>query len=173
MSELPISNVSRLKKHYEYIYIHKMTNIPIVNNKLKVATVGFTNWGVESKNESEVGILITPWFMNVVLLPKGDMQHKTQVGKSVNILFPEGEYLFLTQLDEDFGTYLTCSLFSPMFDFKTQKQAIDTAELVMQELLQTKEFKKDKEVVQLKKQRIKHKEIANKVYSRRAFLRGK
>jgi hypothetical protein len=31
---------------------------------------------------SEVGILITPWFMNIVLLPKTTMQQKTRVGKT-------------------------------------------------------------------------------------------
>jgi hypothetical protein len=52
------------------------------------------------------------------------VQQKTRVGKTVDILFPDGEYSFLTQLDNDFGVYLTCSLFSPMFDFNTQVQAM-------------------------------------------------
>jgi hypothetical protein len=43
---------------------------PILNNRLEVETVGFVNWGEENGEfASEVGILITPWFMNIVLLP--------------------------------------------------------------------------------------------------------
>ena len=95
------SNIECLKSHYQYVYKHKMKDIPIVNNKLKVEVVGFVNWGEESgKQASKVGVLITPWFMNIVLLPNGIMQQKIRVGKTANILFPDGEYSFLTQLDD-------------------------------------------------------------------------
>jgi len=135
--------------------------------------VGFVDWGHDkSKSAAEVGVLITPWFMNIVLLPKESMKQEVRVGKTANILFPDGEYSFLTQLDEEFGVYLTCSLFSPMFEFKTQEQARGTAEAVMQQLMQTKKFKQAEENKEIEEQRIKDEEILNKVSSRRAFLRG-
>ncbi len=167
------SNINRLRDHYEYVYKHKMNDIPIVNNKLEVEVVGFVDWG-QAKGEAtaEVGVLITPWFMNIVLLPKDNMNQKMRVGKSVNILLPDGEYSFLTQLDEKFGIYLTCSLFSPMFNFKTQKQARDTAQAVMQQLLQTKKFKQSEEDKKLEIQRVKDEEVLSKISSRRAFLGG-
>jgi [NiFe] hydrogenase assembly HybE family chaperone len=150
-----------------------MNDIPIVNNKLEVEVVGFVDWGHDkSKSAAEVGVLITPWFMNIVLLPKESMKQEVRVGKTANILFPDGEYSFLTQLDEEFGVYLTCSLFSPMFEFKTQEQARGTAEAVMQQLMQTKKFKQAEENKEIEEQRIKDEEILNKVSSRRAFLRG-
>jgi Protein of unknown function (DUF3457). len=170
---MPSSNVNRLKDHYQYVHTHKMNDIPIVNNKLEVEVVGFIDWGHDkSKSAAEVGVLITPWFMNIVLLPKEGMKQEVRVGKSVNILFPDGEYSFLTQQDSEFGVYLTCSLFSPMFDFKTQEQARGTAEAVMQQLMQTKQFKQVEEDKEIEKQRIKDQEILSKVSSRRAFLRG-
>ncbi len=135
--------------------------------------MGFVDWGHDkSKSAAEVGVLITPWFMNIVLLPKESMKQEVRVGKTANILFPDGEYSFLTQLDEEFGVYLTCSLFSPMFEFKTQEQARGTAEAVMQQLMQTKKFKQAEENKEIEEQRIKDEEILNKVSSRRAFLRG-
>ena len=155
-------NVNRLKEHYLYVHTHKMNGIPILNKKLDVETVGFVEW---EKSESEVGILITPWFMNLVLLPKKEIQQEIRVGKLVNILFPDGEYSFLTQIDEDFGVYLTCSLFSPMSDFQTQEQAIETAEAIMAQLLQTEKFNKQKKDE-------KNQEVLTKVTSRRDFLRG-
>ncbi|CAC9437403.1 Rubredoxin [uncultured Gammaproteobacteria bacterium] len=168
------NNVKRLKSHYQYVHTHKMNGIPILNNRLEVETVGFVNWGEENGEfASEVGILITPWFMNIVLLPKTTMQQKTRVGKTVDILFPDGEYSFLTQLDNDFGVYLTCSLFSPMFDFNTQVQAIETAEAIMAQLLQSNHFKKAQKDEKQKQQKIKNDELLNKVASRRDFLRGK
>jgi [NiFe] hydrogenase assembly HybE family chaperone len=119
-----------------------MNDIPIVNKKLEVEVIGFVDWGHDkSKSAAEVGVLITPWFMNIVLLPKESMKQEVRVGKTANILFPDGEYSFLTQQDSEFGVYLTCSLFSPMFEFKTQEQARGTAEAVMQQLMQTKNFK--------------------------------
>jgi len=169
---MPSSNVDRLKNHYQYVYTHKMNDIPIVNNKLKVEVVGFVDWGHGKKSSAEVGVLITPWFMNIVLLPKKDMQQEVRVGKSVNILFPDGEYSFLTQQDSEFGVYLTCSLFSPMFEFNTQEQARDTAEAVMQQLMQTELFKQIEEDKKIESQRIKDEEILNESVSRRDFLRG-
>jgi [NiFe] hydrogenase assembly HybE family chaperone len=150
-----------------------MNDIPIVNNKLEVEVVGFVDWGHDkSKSAAEVGVLITPWFMNIVLLPKESMRQEVRVGKTANILFPDGEYSFLTQQDSEFGVYLTCSLFSPMFEFKTQEQARGTAEAVMQQLMQTKKFKQAEENKEIEEQRIKDEEILSKVSSRRAFLRG-
>ncbi len=167
------NNVNRLRDHYQYVYTHKMNDIPIVNNKLEVEVVGFVDWGHDkSKSAAEVGVLITPWFMNIVLLPKESMKQEVRVGKTANILFPDGEYSFLTQLDEEFGVYLTCSLFSPMFEFKTQEQARSTAEAVMQQLMQTKKFKQAEENKEIEEQRIKDEKILSKVSSRRAFLRG-
>ncbi len=168
------NNVKRLKTHYQYVHTYKMSNVPILNNKLAVETVGFVDWGEDnSEFASAVGVLITPWFMNLVLLPKTTMQQKSRVGQTANILFPDGEYSFLTQLDDEFGVYLTCSLFSPMFDFSTQAQAVETAEAIMAQLLHSDDFKKAQKEEQQKQQSIKDHALLNSVASRRDFLRGK
>lgn len=167
------NNVKHLKKHYQSIYKNKMSDIPIVNNKLEVAVVGFTDWDTSFGTASEIGILITPWFMNIVLLPKDTMHHKIRPGKRINILLADGEYSFLTQSDENFGTYLTCSLFSPMFEFKTQKQALETAEALMAQLLSSDEFKRAKKLEIAELEKINNDRIMGSSVSRRNFLRGR
>lgn len=170
---MPSSNIDRLKNHFDYVYTHKMNDVPIVNKKLNVEVVGFVDWGqAKSKSAAEVGVLITPWFMNIVLLPKDSMKQKVRVGTTVNILFPDGEYSFLTQQDSEFGVYLTCSLFSPMFEFNTQEQARDTAEAVMQQLMQTELFKQTEKNKKIESQRTKDEKTLNQSVSRRDFLRG-
>lgn len=167
------SNVNTLKKHYQSIYTHKMQDIPVINKQLKVEVVGFADWGnANGESAAEVGVLITPWFMNIVLLPKHSMTQEMSVGKTVKILFPDGEYSFLTQLDEAFGVYLTCSLFSPMFDFKTQKEAREVAQAVMQQLLQTQAFKQVEKDKMVERQSLQDEKILNQSVSRRNFLRG-
>ncbi len=167
-----MSNVEHLKEYYQSIYKNKMSDIPIINKDLEVEVVGFVDWDKNNKTASEVGILITPWFMNIVLLPKDVVHQEVRLGESVNILLPDGEYSFLTQSDESFGIYLTCSLFSPMFEFKTQEQAVETAQAVMAQLLQTDEFKKTKKLETAELDRIKNDKITNDPISRRHFLRG-
>ncbi|AYQ57679.1 (NiFe) hydrogenase assembly chaperone [Bathymodiolus thermophilus thioautotrophic gill symbiont] len=167
------NNVNRLEAHYQSVCVNQMADIPILNKALEVEAVGFVDWGhSKDQSEVEVGVLITPWFMNIVLLPKDSMRQEVRVGKTVNILFPDGEYSFLTQVDADFGIYLTCSLFSPMFDFKTQRDARETAAAAMAQLLQTEAFKQIKKDKAEAQQLIKDQEVLNKASSRRAFFKG-
>ena len=46
------------------IYRERMQGLPIVNPELSVEAVGF-----EPFEAHELGVLISPWFMNLVLLP--------------------------------------------------------------------------------------------------------
>jgi [NiFe] hydrogenase assembly HybE family chaperone len=59
--------VADLVARYQAIYEERMRDLPIVNPKLAVEAVGFDQW-----EEKDLGILITPWFMNLVLLPDSD-----------------------------------------------------------------------------------------------------
>ena len=56
--------VADLVAHYEAIYAERMRDLPIVNPRLAVEAVGFEQW-----EDQDLGVLITPWFMNLVLLP--------------------------------------------------------------------------------------------------------
>ena len=108
-----------------------MRDVPLINKALRVEAVGF------AKRDGHIlGILITPWFMNLIQLPDGpDWSHLVPGEKEV-IAFPSGDYEFLHNVREMTGGYKACSLFSPMGDFTRQKDAVDVAEAVLLALYQ-------------------------------------
>jgi [NiFe] hydrogenase assembly HybE family chaperone len=104
-----------------------MRELPIYNPALSVESVGFC-----ATTNGLAGIVITPWFMNLVTIPSTPV--RTGVDAKATLAFPSGEYVFDATDPEGFGPLLTCSLFSPMADFATQEAARDTARAAMSEL---------------------------------------
>jgi [NiFe] hydrogenase assembly HybE family chaperone len=79
-----------------------------------------------------LGVLISPWFMNLIQLPAEDEEWSNLVpGAKELIAFPSGEYEFIHNTRDLIGGYKACSLFSPMGDFSTQMQAQEVARAVM------------------------------------------
>ena len=123
--------ISSLEELYTRIQNERMAGIPVVNPALSVKAIGFQHWGSHC-----LGVLITPWFMNLMLLPcEGDDWQDLPIGAKKFHAFPSGSYEFIVGEDPEIGRYQMCSLFSPMFDFESQEQAIDTAEEVLQALM--------------------------------------
>lgn len=106
----------------------RMRDLPMVNRALHVQAVDFRPW-----EGGFLGVLVAPWFMNLVFLPPADRPAKTPTEKEV-IAFPSGDYEFLHNARELTGPYLACSLFSPMAEFTSQLQAVEVARAVMAEL---------------------------------------
>lgn len=105
----------------------KMRDLPMVNKVLHVQAVGFRLHAARP-----LGVLISPWFMNLVLLPaEGEDWADLMPGAKEVINFPSGDYEFIHNTREMTGGYKACSLFSPMGDFNTQAQAVDVAGAVM------------------------------------------
>ena len=105
----------------------KMRDVPMVNKLLQVEAVGFQRF-----EGRPLGVLISPWFMNLILLPMDGEDWSDLVPGTREILrFPSGEYEFLHNRREMTGGYKACSLFSPMGDFRSQAQAVEVAEAVM------------------------------------------
>ncbi len=112
---------------FREIWHAKMRDVPMVNKLLSVEAVGF-----EIVDGRPLGVLISPWFMNLVQLPGGDEDWSGLVpGAKELISFPSGEYEFLHNTREMTGGYKACSLFSPMGDFTSQEQAREVARAVM------------------------------------------
>lgn len=103
-----------------------MAGVPVVNDKLQVKAVGFREW-----NGQGLGVLVTPWFMNLVLLPIDDSAEAPVVGTKRLVEFPSGRYEFVQGHDARLGGWEGCSLFSPMFEFRTMAEAVDVAAAVM------------------------------------------
>jgi len=108
-----------------------MRDLPVVNLSLSVQAVGFNRFG-----EDCLGILITPWFMNLMLLPGPDSHWRMQQpGTKIEKHFPYGAFEFTLGNEPQLGTYALCSLFSPMFQFENQSAALAAAQSALQGLL--------------------------------------
>lgn len=119
-----------LEADFREIWHAKMRDVPLVNKVLHVQAVGFHRY-----EGRPLGVLITPWFMNLFLLPaEGEDWSTLTVGAKETIAFPSGNYEFIHNVREQSGGYKACSLFSPMGDFNTQAQAVDVARAVLTEL---------------------------------------
>ncbi|MBS0987760.1 [NiFe]-hydrogenase assembly chaperone HybE [Acetobacter okinawensis] len=132
----PASSFARaLEEVFTDIYASKMRGLPFVNEALHVKAVGFCTFEGQL-----VGALVTPWFMNLIALPSAGADWSGVVSGSKKLLnFPSGSYEFTAVLRDE-GTkalpgYWACSLFSPVFNFTTMLQAIDTAQAAVRGLL--------------------------------------
>ena len=125
--------VEALESIYNQIYKERMADVPITNDKIEVSAIAFQRW-----QESYLGVMITPWFMNLMLLP-GETENwddKQELSARTHT-FPSGNYEFITGFEPDIGKYQMCSLFSPMFEFTDNDAAIETAEAAIKELMNT------------------------------------
>ena len=119
--------VARLVSDFEDIWHSKMRDVPLSNRSLHVEAVGFALHGGRP-----LGVLVAPWFMNLVMLPAEDEDWTTlEAGAKEEITFPSGAYEFIHNLRPMVGGYKACSLFSPMNDFSSQLQAVEVARAVM------------------------------------------
>ncbi len=123
--------VDRVVADFTEVWHSTMRDVPLSNKALRVEAVGF------AKRDGHIlGILITPWFMNLIQLPDGADWSALVPGEKETIGFPSGDYEFLHNVREMTGGYKACSLFSPMGDFTRQKDAVDVAEAVLIALFQ-------------------------------------
>jgi [NiFe] hydrogenase assembly HybE family chaperone len=117
------SPAAALQARFESIWRDAMADVPMVNPALAVQALGFRPWG-----DHWLGALVTPWFMNLVLLPRlPERWAPIAERESRHYVFPAGIFEFIGSRDEVLGDYQACSLFSPMFEFADQASAVATA----------------------------------------------
>jgi len=121
--------VAKLVRHFEKIDREHMQGMPIVNPRLYVEAVGFRRHAGH-----ELGVLITPWFMNLVLLPGSDLWSDREQGSDAEISLPAGPYDFMISRDDVLGTYLTAVLFRTVIDFPDQTTARNVASTILGQL---------------------------------------
>ncbi len=119
-----------LVQHYETILDQRMRGLPFLNTALEVEAVGFVN-----RDEHEIGVLITPWFMNLVVLPGDDRWDEHEPGSLCQLELPAGRMEFNVGGDETIGRFLTAVLFTTVADFPDHGTARDIAAEIMQKLL--------------------------------------
>ncbi|SOB89844.1 [NiFe] hydrogenase assembly HybE family chaperone [Rhodobacter sp. JA431] len=122
--------VALLVADFREIWHAKMRDVPLVNKALSIEAVGFMPY--EGRG---LGVLMSPWFMNLIVLPgEGEDWSTLTPGDKEDLRFPSGTYEFIHNRREMVGGYKACALFSAMGDFQTQMQARDVARAVMGEL---------------------------------------
>lgn len=109
----------------------RMADMPLLNPALEVTAVDFIEW-----QGAHLGVLITPWFMNLVwqVCDVSEDDQPAAGSKHVHSL-PAGDYEFIAAHEPGLGHYKMCSLFSPVFEFADQATAVATAQAVMVELM--------------------------------------
>ncbi len=112
----------RIRAHFEAVAATAMADVPLCNPALSVATVGFFRHG-----DAWVGVLLTPWCMNLMLLPDATCECVRQVGETEWWTFPSGDYPFIAHRCDALGHYHACSLYSPVFEFDSQDLALEVA----------------------------------------------
>ena len=115
-----MNDAAGLQAAFERIARTRMHDMPLQNPALRVQAVGFRPW-----QAGWVGVLITPWSINLVVLPgSGESSWR----------FPSGDYVAMSGAEEECGRYEFASLSSPPMELENQDRAVAFAEAVMEQL---------------------------------------
>jgi [NiFe] hydrogenase assembly HybE family chaperone len=120
----------RLTRTFEMIARERMAGVPILNARLQVEAVGFRPW-----NGHWLGALVTPWFINLVVMPLDPAAWRSAPEReNVPYPFPTGLFNFIAACEPGLGEYHACSLFSPVLEFPDQDSARATARVALEGL---------------------------------------
>lgn len=117
---------ARLREVFSRIQAERMADVPLLNPALTVETVGFRLW-----QDSWLGVLITPWSMNLLALAGVTPFAPLGAHAVDSLTLPDGAVDFHGAFEPALGHYRQASLFSPMWQFAHQDVARATAEEVM------------------------------------------
>lgn len=136
MSDRSTGEAETLRQRFETVFNDiartRMAGLPVMNPALSVAARGFERCG-----EHRVGVLATPWFMNLILVPPDAPTRR--VGEKAAFKLPSGTYEGVWGYEEGVGGYWSCSLFSPMFAFTEWDSALVATEAALAEILRPEE----------------------------------
>jgi len=122
---------TRVTAAFREIERTRMRGLPFLNPHLAVEAVGFAPWDAHW-----LGVLVSPWSMNLLLLPRiRDAWREWPQGEKRALAFPAGRFEFIGASDALLGAYAMCSLFSPMSVFEDQAAARLVATLARAALL--------------------------------------
>lgn len=112
----------RIAQTYERIWHTRMQGLPFLNAALRVEAVGFRPW-----KGQWLGALVTPWSLNLLLLPGEGEWTALAAGAERFVSFPAGCFRFIAGHEASLGESHSCSLFSPVLEFTDHEAARLTA----------------------------------------------
>lgn len=113
----------QVEQAFRRIEAERMAGLPFCNPVLRVEAVGFA-----IHDEQWLGVLVTPWAMNLMLLPAtAETWVSAPEGRRLMVRYPAGEFAFLGGDEAEIGEYLACPLFASMAQFVDQETARLTA----------------------------------------------
>jgi len=109
-----------------------MRDLPLYNAELAIEAIGFRPFADGALS----GVLLTPWFMNLILLPVAPVpMDAAAIGRKERIELPAGQRSFVTGGDATIGIYQAYSLHSPVLNFTLPGQAQAEARRLLDALM--------------------------------------
>jgi [NiFe] hydrogenase assembly HybE family chaperone len=91
---------ARLEAVFTRIWKTRMQGLPFLNPNLRVEAVGFRPWSGEW-----LGALVTPWSVNLVLMPGDGPWTALPVGGERIVALPAGRFRFIAGHDDELGEH--------------------------------------------------------------------
>jgi [NiFe] hydrogenase assembly HybE family chaperone len=116
-----------LTRFYDRVWREQMHDLPFVNPALSVEAIGFR------RHEGDwVGIVVTPWFLNLFLIPGGGtLWQDLASGEQRTVAFPVGELDFIADNNPNpeapITAYQYCPLMHPVQHLPDQATARQAA----------------------------------------------
>jgi [NiFe] hydrogenase assembly HybE family chaperone len=114
-----------IESTFRRIHAERMAGLPLLNPALEVAAVGFAL--VDGGMMEWRGVLVTPWCINLLLLPATTDWTLPNSHERVFREYPAGTFGFLGNHEDPLGDYLICPLIHDMKQFADQESAQMTA----------------------------------------------
>ncbi|HET7833794.1 MAG TPA: [NiFe]-hydrogenase assembly chaperone HybE [Gallionella sp.] len=159
-----IAAVRKLEEVFGEIARTRMADVPIVNPAVRVEAIGFREW-----EGRRIGVLVTPWTVNLVLLPGAQPLAALGLDEKTVWTFPSGAYHFMGLNEPALGTCHSCPLISPV-PFATHEDAVAVAHEIMAALFEAPK-RDDDLAAKIEDARIKGEAVSQQQMSRRGFLR--
>lgn len=106
-----------LAQAYNRIAHTRMAGLPMCNPALGVEALGFGRLRLGEDEAGWLGVLVTPWCMNLVW-QADDAARLARVGRTRVHRLGSDDYAFIGAREDEVGAWEACSLFSPMFEFR-------------------------------------------------------
>lgn len=123
--------IENLVARFDRIGRERLQGLPVYNAKLRVEALDF-----QQCQHGLLGALVTPWFINIILLPAEPsawLHH--ELGSKHSFALASGEQQFVLGEDEEVGRYFFRSVVSPPHCYQQQAEARSAAHAALHKLL--------------------------------------